>query len=351
MKRKTSCCHSEDSNKRQIDYLFYVSLIGVGTLYIISLFFLDWFFAHSFIRTMANTVNHMIGAVWWGVLIGVVFIGVLSKIPREFIMSILGKGGTISGILRAIGAGVLLDLCSHGILMVATKLYERGASSGQVIAFLLASPWNSFTLTFILIGLIGFKWVMIFILCSTLIAFITGWFFDLMVKHKVLPANCNTVILPDNFNFLAEAKRSFKSTHFDIAYFKEIILCGLRDSKIVVRWLLFGILLAAILRVVLDANQFEHFFGPTFLGLMVTIIMATVLEVCSEGSTPVAADILTHAKAPGNGFAFLMAGVATDYTEIMSIKDVSKSWKLALFIPLISVPQTLLIAWFMNVYG
>ena len=68
-----------------------------------------------------------------------------------------GKGGSFKGILRTAGAGVLLDLCFHRILMVAIKLYERGVSAGQVIAFLLASPWNSFSLTAVFIGFIGFS--------------------------------------------------------------------------------------------------------------------------------------------------------------------------------------------------
>ena len=79
--------------------------------------------------------------------------------------------------MRSAGAGVLLDLCSYGILMVAVKLYERGASAVQVIAFLLASPWNLFSLTIVLIGLIGFFWTMVFILLSLVIAIITSWFF------------------------------------------------------------------------------------------------------------------------------------------------------------------------------
>lgn len=74
-------------------------------------------------------------------------------------------------------------------------------------------------------------------------------------------------------------------------------------------------------------------------------------EFCSEGSTPIAAGILTRAKAPGNGFAFLMAGVATDYTEIMILKDTAKSWKLALSLPLITAAQVLLVVWLINTYG
>ena len=46
-----------------------------------------------------------------------------------------------------------------------------------------------------------------------------------------------------------------------------------------------------------------------------------------------------------------MTGVSTDYTEIMVLKDYTRSWKIALFLPLLTVPQVLLIAWMMNVVG
>lgn len=349
-----SSCHSEGGHggrKKSFDTLLWGSFTAVGLLYVLANFFPGAITSYSWLETMAHTAHHMINAIWWGVAIGAFFVGLLSKIPREFIMSILGKGGTISGLLRATGAGVLLDLCSHGILMVATKLYERGASAGQVIAFLLASPWNSFSLTLVLIGLIGFKWTFAFIFLSMVIALFTGWVFDRLVAHRILPDNFNEVSLPDDFQFWQEANTRIKNTHFDLKFFKEMIFSGIKDSRMVVRWLLFGILLAAVLRAVLNPSLFEQFFGPTFIGLAITVFVATVLEVCSEGSTPIAADILTRAKAPGNGFAFLMAGVATDYTEIMILKDVARSWKLALFLPLITVPQVLVIAWLMNLYA
>ena len=76
--------------------------------------------------------------------------------------------------------------------------------------------------------------------------------------------------------------------------------------------------------------------------------MATVMEVCSEGTVPVAADLLVRAQAPGNSFAFLMTGVSTDYTEIMVLKDTTQSWKIALFLPLITVPQVVVLALVMN---
>ncbi len=364
MMRQSSCCSLEEEKptvsachddmnsghgpKKRIDLLFWGSFIGVSLLWLLGVFFAAEITAYAWLAIMAHTVHHMVQAMWWGVVIGAVFVGLLSKVPREFILSMLGQGGTVSGLLRATGAGVLLDLCSHGILMVATKLYERGASAGQVIAFLLASPWNSFSLTLILIGLIGWQWTLIFIVLSMVIALITGWLFDRLVASQRLPANHNAMALPEQFQFWPELKTRLRKTDFNTHFFTTLVITGIKDSKMVVRWLLFGILLAAILRATLDTAQFEQFFGPTLLGLLITVLVATVLEVCSEGSTPIAADILTRAKAPGNGFAFLMAGVATDYTEVMVLKDTTRSWKLALFLPLITVPQVLLVAWLIN---
>ena len=118
--------------------------------------------------------------MWWGILLGIVAVGVIGMIPRQFITAILGPGGRFSGILRACGAGLLLDLCNHGILLVATKLYERGASLGQVFAFLIASPWNSLSTTLILISLIGLKWTLTIVLLSAVTVSYT---------HLTLPTN------------------------------------------------------------------------------------------------------------------------------------------------------------------
>jgi uncharacterized protein len=56
----------------------------------------------------------------------------------------------------------------------------------------------------------------------------------------------------------------------------------------------------------------------------------------------------TRAGAPGNAFTFLMAGAATDYTEIMALRETTRSWKATLALPLISTPQVLLIGWLIH---
>jgi uncharacterized membrane protein YraQ (UPF0718 family) len=286
--------------------------------------------------------------IWWGIVIGIIMVAILTKVPREFVIAVLGRDRGIGGIIRATLGGVLLDLCSHGILMVGAKLYERGASAGQVIAFLVASPWNSFSLTMVLIALIGIKWTLAFIVLSLLIAIVAGVLFDFFVERGILPDNPNTIDIPQDFHFWSSARERLSDIPLDRSFFISMIKDGVMESRMVLRWILFGVVLASFVRTFVDAQNLQYYFGPTLAGLGFTVLVATILEVCSEGSTPVAADLLTRAGAPGNSFAFLMTGVATDYTEIMILKEVSKSWKFSLFLPLVTLPQVIVIAAFLN---
>lgn len=297
---------------------------------------------------LSHGIYDLINTMAWGVALGVFMVALLAKVPRELVMSLLGTGGGVKGMLRATGAGLLLDLCSHGILMVGAKLYERGASTGQVMAFLIASPWNSFSLTLILVAMIGLGWTLAFILLSAVVAIATGLVFDLLVSRGVLPANPNTTELPENFRFWDTAVKAIKQGNYNRQGVWQFVVDGIRDSRMVIRWLLFGVLLAALIRTFVPPDYFGTYFGPTAVGLGVTLVVATILEVCSEGSTPIAADIFNRALAPGNSFAFLMTGVSTDYTEIMVLKDVTRSWKVALFLPLVTVPQVIVLAFILN---
>lgn len=338
-----SCCAPA---KSKIDWLLYGS--GAFVIVFYALYLLQGEQLAGTLGVMAHTVHQMANAMWWGVLTGALAVGVLGRIPREFVMSVLGKGGSKRGVIRATLAGVLLDLCNHGILMVAMRLYERGASIGQVMAFMIASPWNSFTLTLILIGLIGLKWTLLFIVFSMLIAWISGMLFDHLVKRGVLPENPHSALVGEPVAILPSLWQQLRGANYQPSNLLQIMMDGLKESRMVLRWVFFGVVLVSLVRAFVSLEDFQLWFGASIMGLLMTLLATTVLEVCSEGSSPIAADLVTRASAPGNGFTFLMAGAATDYTEIMATKETTKSWKIALFLPLITVPQVLLIGWIMN---
>ena len=206
-------CHKE---KGRLDILFWGSLLVVSFLYVHVLIGLWIVQEYYWYQTLAVSVYELVNTMWIGVALGVLMVALLAKIPREFVISILGTNRGLNGVLRATAAGVLLDLCSHGILMVGAKLYERGASIGQVMAFLVASPWNSFSLTLVLIALIGFPWTLGFIVLSMFIAIATGLIFDTLVRRGTLPENPYESELPTDFHFWREVKSGLKAVEFTI---------------------------------------------------------------------------------------------------------------------------------------
>lgn len=345
---KETSCHT--TKKR--DWFFTVVLIIGVLLYGAQVLeFLGVSGLNHLMRHIPHMFFELMNQMSWGIALGILFVGLLSAIPREYVLSVMGRPGSRMGIVRATLAGLLLDLCSHGILMVGIKLYERGASLGQVLAFLIASPWNSLSLTIILFTLIGFKWTLLFIFLSGVIALFSGVLFDKLVARKVLPRNPNSETFDPDFKFIENMKSDLRKADISAKSIGRLLWSGVKDSKMILKWILFGAILSSVIKGFVSAEHFAGLFGPTFTGLGLTLFFATIIEVCSEGSTPLAADLITRAAAPGNSFTFLMAGVSTDYTEIMSLKEVSKSWKIALFLPLVTIPQILVIAYILNQFG
>ncbi|MFT4518318.1 MAG: uncharacterized membrane protein YraQ (UPF0718 family) [Halioglobus sp.] len=343
--RGTDSCSKTPASR---DYMFWVSLLCIAVAYPIGA--MQPHDHTTVLSVFTGGVFEFANRMWWGIAVGIFFVGVLSRVPRELVMGILGRDAGVVGLFRATLAGVLLDLCSHGILAVGMKLYERGANIGQVMAFLLASPWNSLSLTLILIGLIGVQWTLLFIALSVVIGVITGFIFDKLVHSGRLPGNPWQEQLEEERPLPVMWAEFRQSIRFSVAGSLDILREGFTGSRVVIRWALFGLVLAALIRALVPEEAFATWFGASMAGLWLTLLAATVIEVCSEGSAPIAADLMNRAGAPGNSFTFLMAGVATDYTEVMSIRDTTRSWRIALFLPLITVPQVMLIGAVLNTF-
>ncbi len=124
------------------------------------------------------------------------------------------------------------------------------------------------------------------------------------MTNKRLPSNPNQFDIDTHFQFWSEAKSQFSTATVTSKLIGQLIIDGLPDSQMVIRWLLFGVVLAALTRTFVDIDSFQTWFGPTLAGLGLTLIATTIIEVYSEGSTPIAADLMIHANAPDNSFTF-----------------------------------------------
>ena len=288
--------------------------------------------------------------VWWAVGLGLFLGGLIEQyIPKEYISYLLA-GSSKKTIFRATLLGFFLSACSHGILALTVALYKKGASVASVISFLLASPWANLSVSFLLLGLFGMKGIVL-ILSAMGIALVTGFVFQELSRRRWVEQNPNTVQVMENFSIRKDLEERFASRRWTASVWKKDfrgILRGIVSlSEMVLPWVLLGIVLAGAVSAFIPKNIFHRFFGPSLLGLFITLVSATVIETCSEGSSPLAFELYRSTGAFGNSFVFLMAGVITDYTEV-SLLWANIGKRTALWMMAVTIPQVLLLGFLFN---
>jgi len=294
--------------------------------------------------------------IWWAILLGFLIGGIIDYfVPRVYIEKYLSRHRKRT-IVYSIIFGFLMSACSHGILAIAIALYKKGASTSSVVTFLLASPWANLPITVLLFGFFGLKAALI-VISAIFIALTTGIIFLQLEKKGLVECDkCklgeDVEVLKD-FSIIKDIKKRWKNYEFNkkntIAAIKGTIQGSWALTKMVMWWLIIGMLMAAVARAYIPHGYFEQYMGPTFLGLLVTLFFATIIEVCSEGSSPLAFEIYSKSGAFGNSTVFLLAGVVSDMTEIGLIwSNIGK--KAAIWLPIITIPQALIVGYLFNIF-
>lgn len=339
---QADCCHPKSKspflNKNVIAFLI------TGALVLI-----------SYVWTPLSLFRHHLWEyfrqIWWAVLLGFLVGGLLERyVPKEYISSLLAQKKKRT-ILTAVLFGFLMSACSHGILALSIELHKKGASTPVVVSFLLASPWANLPITLMLLGFFG--WKALYIILGALgIAITTGLIFQILEKKHWIESNPNTIAVEEGYSIRQDLKERFGKKRVDARLFKTDVAAVLKGAwqlaDMTLWWIVLGVVLSGLAGTLIPSHVFDRFMGPTFMGLVATMILATVLEVCSEGTAPLAFEIFKQTGAFGNAFAFLMGGVVTDLTEIGLIwYNVGK--RTALWMPLVALPQVFLLGYLANI--
>ena len=288
--------------------------------------------------------------LWWAVLLGLLLGGVIDRfIPRQYISKTLASPKK-STIIYSVMLGFLMSACSHGILALSMELHKKGASNPAVVSFLLASPWANVSITIMLISFFGLKAFYI-ILSAIFIAVSTGFIYQFLETKNLIEINKNISAVAPDFSIMADLRKRLKNHKFTpqqlLLDIKGVIEGSVALSNMVLWWILIGVGLSSLISAYVPSHLLHNYMGPTQAGLFITLAAATIIEVCSEGSSPIAFEIYRQTGAFGNSFVFLMAGVVTDYTEIGLIwSNLGK--KSAIWLPVITVPQVILFGWIAN---
>lgn len=257
----------------------------------------------SFFVSLLNVVCEMSPYL----LLGFFIAGVLHVfVPQKFYSKYLSRDNKLS-VLWAALMGVPLPLCSCGVIPTAIGLKNERASKGAIASFLIATPQtgvDSILATFSLMGL-GFAIV------RPVAALITGVCGGLLVNRFI--SGKDDV---DSCQIATDEVRRTISGKFGqvlkYAYYDMICDIGLR--------LVIGLVVAALIQVVVPDEFFLGFGSQPLLQMLVILVVAVPMYICSTGSIPVAAALMMKGLSPGAALVMLIAGPAVNLASILVVQ-------------------------------
>jgi len=261
----------------------FLVIIGLISVYLINL--LLNYSGITILNELVFSFYYYVKRIWLTILIGLVLGGLIDYfIPKKYISKYFAHNKS-STIFISAGLGFLMSAFSHGILAISMELHRKGASTPAVIAFILASPWANLPVTIFLFGFFGIKALFV-IISAIIIAIVTGLVYQLLDKKGLIESNENVVEINDDFSILKDIKKRWKEHRFSLVNLKNGVIGVLKGSwelsKIVLWGVLVGMFLASYARSYISEDFSINYLGPTILGLIITLILATIMEVLAE---------------------------------------------------------------------
>ena len=237
-------------------------------------------------------------------LLGFFIAGVLHVfVPQKFYANYLSRSNKFSVVWAAL-LGIPLPLCSCGVIPTAIGLRNEKASKGAIASFLIATPQtgiDSILATFSLLGL-GFAVV------RPVAALVTGVCGGLLINRLV--KDDTYAATEDSQCVVQRGSRWWRVLRY--AFFEMIQDIGLR--------LTIGLLVAALINVAVPDEFFLTFGSQPLLQMLVILVVAIPMYICSTGSIPVAAALMMKGLSPGAALVMLMAGPAVNMASFLVVR-------------------------------
>ncbi len=247
-------------------------------------------------------------------LLGLFLAGLLHEIfPDDFIKKHLGEK-KISSVFKAVLFGIPLPLCSCSVIPFISALKKKGANSGAVLAFTIATPITGVDSIFATYGVFGWLFTVLRIVASTVIAVVAGvvGLFTLKGEEKVETSTCGCCGC--SCSVPAEEKEKKFSLRGALRYgFKNIL-------SDIAKPLLVGLIVGALITV-LGENYLKTALSSSLFGYTAALLIAVPMYVCATSSIPIAASLILAGAPPGAAFLFLTAGPATNAVSIGVVKE------------------------------
>lgn len=252
-----------------------------------------------YVHELVGLVNEMAPYL----LLGFLFAGVLRVVfPRQVISRYMGQNNFRS-VFNAALLGVPMPLCSCGVLPAGIGFYRNGASRGPTISFLISTPQTGVDSILATYSLLGLPLAII----RPVVALFTGLFGGILGNAVEKNGEEDKV------------KKGSGEENYERSV-KELFRYGFVELiQDISKWLIIGMLVAALLAVLIPNDFFTSTISSEYLGMLLIIAASVPLYICATGSIPIAAVLMMKGLAPGAALVLLTAGPATNIATMAVI--------------------------------
>lgn len=275
---------------------------------------------------------HLLNQMSPYLLLGFLFAGMLHTfIPGRLYRRYLAAN-SFNSVLYATLLGIPLPLCSCGVIPTAMSLRREGASKGATVAFLIATPQTGLDSILATYGLMGLPFAIVRPIAALATALLGG---SVALWGKKTP----TAAVPPA-ELSAHETSCSGTPHCEATQkvsFIQRCIEALRYGYVTMmqdigKWLVIGLLVAAVITIGIPEEWFSMFKGNTFASMLLVLCIAIPMYVCATGSIPIAVALMMKGLTPGAALVLLMAGPACNVASMLVVRKVLGGRTLLLYV-------------------
>ncbi|SES62055.1 permease [Anaerobranca gottschalkii] len=272
-------------------------------------------------------------ALWF--LVGLFVAGLIHQlIPDKLLQKYLGGKGFFP-IIWASLIGILLPVCSCGIIPISLALHKKGVAIGPCLALLVAAPAVNPASIGLSISVLGFQLTLGYILTVGLSAIILG-----------VLAN---IFVPDIQYIGGKKKSGCCNVNHDEKkgkVLKDNVISGLdwAFNNLAVELapaLVYGFIVAGILTVFVPTDFVKYILGSMeVFSFTITAFLGVIMFVCNVGAIPFVASLINQGAFPAIAIVFLITGPATNTSQLLMLNKAFGKRAMVLYLivlPLFSI--------------
>lgn len=259
--------------------------------------------------------------------------------PAKFQRALGNRG--ISAIIKATISGMLLPICSCGVIPLGLGMYYTGAYLGPTLAFMVATPIINPAAILLAYGLLGPEIATIYLISGFLVPVVIGLAGNMLAGDELHATGMDVQIEQAE---LAEEEKVSIMARLLIGFNWGMFELGTMVGKYIV----FGVALAGVLIVAIPQHLIQGYLGaPGMISIFGIAVLGAVIYVCAVGHIPLVAALVAAGASPGIAITFLMTGAATNLPELISIYKMIGKRAVLIYSSLV-VSTSMTIGWLTN---